>query len=222
MLTVLAALALLVQAPAAAPKQETTKPYIVGSRVTEEPRLSDLAGKEHALFSENKDKLVLLVFWSWKDPVSRLYAPRLAALQQRYPDKLALLLVDSNYDELVAGTDPVARMKQVLAAEKVTLPVYLDKENRLADDFHAVANAEAFLLDTNRVLRYHGGIDDDPRGERKGLEPQLWLEKALENVLAGEKVALPETRPAGRALNRATPSAKPAATPPAKGPARPH
>ena len=59
-------------------------------------RYLDLDGKEHKLFAENEGKALLVVFWSYRDPVSRFYAPALAELQDKYEGKLAIYLVNSN------------------------------------------------------------------------------------------------------------------------------
>lgn len=200
---------LCVQTPAAPPAAgappPVVKPYNVNVRIVEEIRLPDLEGKERALFEEHKGKALVFVFWSFKDPVSRFYAPHLAELEKRHAETLAIVLIDSNHDELVGGNDPIARLKEVVKAEKVTLPLLLDRENRLADDFHATANGQVFLVDANRIVRYVGGIDDDPKGDRRaqGIERRAWLEDALASVLKGERPALNQTRPSGRPIKRA-------------------
>lgn len=201
---------LLVQTPPAAPPPAGTpppvvKPYLVNVRIVEEIRLPDLDGKEHVLFEEFKDKALVFVFWSFKDPVSRFYAPHLAELQKQHADKLAIVLIDSNHDELVAGNDPLVRLREVVAAEKVTLPLLLDHGNRLADDFNATANGQVFLVDANHFVRYMGGIDDDPKGERRAqnIERRAWLEDALASMLKGERPAQNQTRPSGRPIKRA-------------------
>jgi len=192
-------------APGPAAPQPIVKPYRLQVRIVEELRLKDLAGRERVLFEEFKERALIVVFWSYKDPVSRFYAKELALLQERNADKVAVVLVDSNHDELVGGGDPLAKLREVVAKEKVTLPVLLDPDNRLADDFNAAANGQVFLIDANRFVRYLGGIDDDPKGERraKSIPVQNWLADALVSVLAGTPPAHPETRPAGRPIKRA-------------------
>lgn len=197
-------------APAATVPVPVVKPYRLANRV-EEIVLVDLDGKEHALFAENPGKALVIVFWSYRDPVSRFYAPELAALQARHAEKLAIVLVDANHDEIAVTGDPMATIKDVVRREKVTLPVLIDAGNRLADDFEAKANAQAFVLDANRFLRYHGGIDDDPKGERRkqGIPVLAKLGDALDAVLAGQTPEYPWTIPAGRPIKRA-PRSRPA------------
>ncbi len=198
------------QEPAAAPAA-SLKPYRIGTRVADEIVLSDLAGQEHRLFAENEGRALVLVFWSFQDPVSRSYVDELTRLQRAHAEALRVLLIDSNHDELVAGAvDPLDKVRRYFEEQEVELPLLLDRGNRVADDFGATANAQAFLLDANSVLRYQGGIDDDPRGERRKQEQPVraWLATALELVLRGEKLPASETwtRPSGRPIRR-TPDA---------------
>lgn len=200
-------------APVQAPPAQTpgteaglrTKPYTLDARVFEEPNLPDLDGKAHALFAENQGKALLLVFWSRKDPVSRYYLKELSELQRTRTETLTVVLVNSNHNELVSGGDPLAKLRETVAADKLTLPLLLDHGNKLADDFRATANAQVFLIDANRFLRYHGGIDDDPNGERakKKIPRSAWLEVALDQVLAGERPKANWTMPAGLPIKRA-------------------
>jgi hypothetical protein len=147
----------------------------------------------------------VIVFWSYRDPVSLYYAPVLAELQAKYAGTLALYLVNPNQDEIAGSGDAIGRMRAAVEREKVTLPVLIDRDNLLADDFQAKTNAQAFLIDANHILRYHGGIDDDPRGERKkkGIEVQQKLGLALDTVLKGEKPEYNWTIAVGRPIKRA-------------------
>jgi hypothetical protein len=70
--------------PAPKPEWPAVKPYKLNWRIEGELKLPDLAGQEHALFAENKDKVVVLVFWSYRDPVSLFYAPILSEMQAKY------------------------------------------------------------------------------------------------------------------------------------------
>ena len=216
MLLPLLASACLVCAQEAAPARPVApyKPYKLDNKVVEELRLPDLAGKEHALFAESEGKALVLVFWSYRDPVSRSYAKQLTALRDARADKVALYLVNSNADEIAGSGDPLARMREVVKAEGITLPLLIDHDNRLADDFAALANAQAFVIDAQHMLRYVGGIDDDPKGEKrkKELPVQAWFEGALDKALKAEKITDNWTRAAGRPLKRK------AKTPPAAEP----
>ena len=62
----------------------------------------------------------------------------------------------------------------------------------------------AFVIDANKVLRYKGAIDNDPRGEarKRGAEVHLLLEKAIEAALKGEKPLDDWTMASGRPIRR--------------------
>jgi hypothetical protein len=187
------------------------RPYNIGHRVAP-IALDDLQGKKRDLFAETEGKAIALVFWSLRDPVSRRYVPVLQELARIHSDKLAIYLVNANADEIVGGAaDPLDTIRRYLQDEKVTLPILIDRENRVADDFGATANVQVFLLDANRIVRYDGGIDDDPRGERKakGAEVNQALVKALETVLKGDVPEQAWLQPGGRPIKRA-PKAAPA------------
>jgi hypothetical protein len=201
--------------PTAAPGQEAAprpaiqgtvqKPYTLNSPIAE-LRLPDLAGKEHVLAGPKDERVLVLVFWSLRDGPSRFYVPELTRLAKAHGDRLALYLVDSNVDELVGGNaDPLDRVRKWFRDEQVKLTLLLDRDNVVADDFKAVANGQVFLVDGNHVLRYQGGIDDDPAGTRAaaGQPVTSWLEPALTSVLAGGLPEVPLTRPAGRPIKRA-------------------
>jgi thiol-disulfide isomerase/thioredoxin len=213
----LAAFPLPVQAAKPAPPTPVpiTKPYKLNLRTEDELSLPDLEGQLRSLYAEHPSQPIVLVFWGYRDPVSLFYAPHLAELAKRYAGKAGFYLVNSNYDELVSAGDALAKLREIVAREKVALPVLVDRDNRLADDFEATANGQVFLLDSNHFLRYHGGIDDDPRGERRkeGLEPRTWLENALNQVLAGERPKENWTRPSGRAIKRAPKDGVPSGSP---------
>jgi hypothetical protein len=181
------------------------KPYKLNWRIEGELTLPDLDGKARALFAESAGKVLVVVFWSYRDPVSLHYAGVLAELQAKYQDRLALYLVDSNQDEVAGSGDVLGQVRAAVERARVTLPLLIDRESVLADDFEAKTNSQAFLVDANRILRYHGGIDDDPRGFRakQGIPVLSKLGLALDTVLKGEKPEYPWTIAMGRPIKRA-------------------
>ena len=197
---------------------EPAKPWRVGSRVTEGIALPELDDPDAPDGAEDgprvvlpedppteDDPVVVLVFWSLRDPVARVYEKRLTALRDSYPARdVVLYLVESNHDELVSGVgDPLAKLRAFREETKLTLPILLDERNRIADDFAALTANHAFVLDRARVLRYAGGIDDDPKGAKGPAERRPWLKEAIEAALRGESPEHPVTRPTGRRIKRA-------------------
>ena len=69
----------------------------------------------------------------------------------------------------------------------------------MADAFGAMSTPHVFVLDSGRILRYKGRIDDS-RDPSKATYSDL--EYALEDVLAQKTVRVPETKPFGCAIVR--------------------
>lgn len=181
-----------------------SKPYQLNNPVLEF-RLPDLDGKEHELAGARDERALVVVFWSFRDGPSRFYVPALTKLRETHGERLALYLVNSNVDELVGGNaDPLDRLRKWVKDEHVTLTILLDRENVVADDFGAKANGEVFLVDGNHVLRYHGGVDDDPDGKKAeaGKPVATWLADALGSVLSGGLPEVPLTVFHGRQIKR--------------------
>src|SRR5262245_1693717 len=89
--------------PVTPPAWPAAKPYKLNWRIEGELTLPDLDGKPRPLFAESKGKVLVLVFWSYRDPVSLFYAPLLADLQAKHSERMALYLVDPNHDEIAGA-----------------------------------------------------------------------------------------------------------------------
>ena len=63
---------------------------------------------------------------------------------------------------------------------------------------------EVFLLDADRVIRYHGRIDDQYGvGFRRDKPARRDLEQALDELLAGKPITTPQTEVSGCPIERA-------------------
>jgi hypothetical protein len=184
---------------------EPAKPYKIGSRIEEEIVLVDLEGKPRRLLEETDrdEDLIVLVFWTLRDPLAHAYEERLTKLRDDFaPQGVKLFLVDSNHDELVSpASDPLEKIRAYVKETKLDLPILLDHGNRVADDFGALTSNHAFVIDRARWLRYSGGIDDDPKEELPERKP--WLRLGIEAALQGENAKDCITRPIGRRIHRA-------------------
>ena len=182
---------------------------IVGDRIRNPIELTDLQGRTHTLFPRRKvdRRVVVLVFWSLRDPISRRYVEQLGTLRADHArDPVDVYLVNSNHDEITsAWADPLERLRGFARDEELEIPMLIDPGNALADRFAAMSNNHAFVIDRGLIVRYAGGIDDDARGKRRarGQDVHPWLRDALEAVLKGVDPEQPLTRPAGRPIKRA-------------------
>src|SRR5437016_1921832 len=187
------------------PAQSATPPILkasektmVGHRVSNF-KLTDLEGRKVAL-SDFSDKRVIVLFVMGKGcPVANLYLTELRKLQDAYEKKgLQIVGIDSN--------SGVTREQLAEQARdfKVTFPVLHDPDQRVAQLLRLTRTAETLLLDKQRVVRYQGRIDDRFGYTHKRNQPRRRdLQEALDQVLVGELVTIPETEPVGCLITRA-------------------
>jgi peroxiredoxin len=167
-------------------------------RKVENFKLEDYRGTQHALADYAQSKAVVIVFLGTECPLARIYGPRLAELAAKYePQGVTFLGINSNRQDALSEIAAYARD----AGIKFT--VLKDAGNVVADQMGAVRTPEAFLLDQDRVIRYHGRIDD--RGGVGYLRAQIehnYLEDALGQLLAGEPIKTASTESVGCYIGR--------------------
>ena len=132
-------------------------------------------------------KAVVVVFLSTVCPYANSFSDHVAELGQRHRDVL-FVGINSNQFET---TEEVAEHAK---AHGLTFPIVRDEGARLADLLGAKGTPEAFLVDAQSRLRYHGWVQSKLRSPD--------LQRALDAVLAGTPVRLAETKAFGCAIDR--------------------
>lgn len=165
----------------------------VGDRIGDF-RLTDANGNSHTL-SGYPGRLVLIAFWSFKCPVALAYTERLRSLQDRYAGRgVAILAVDSSSNE------SAAEVRRNASNLGLSFPVLMDPDGALADRLGATHTPGVFILDRGGVVRYQGAIDNNKHPGDGGRIAHV--EEALDSLLAGRAVQLPETTPFGCTIRR--------------------
>ena len=144
-------------------------------------------------YSSLKGKVTAVIFFSTRCPMSNAFNYRRNILYHDFGDRVRFIVVDSNFNESLDEVRTYAR------ETGFDFPVYQDVNNQLADFLGAHSTTDTFVLDATGTTRYHGYIEDAPnpaRTTRQGLR------LALDAVLAGNPVAMPETRAVGCAIRR--------------------
>jgi peroxiredoxin len=91
------------------------------------------------------------------------------------------------------STEPAAEVKSHATDKGLTFTILKDDGNKIADRLGATRTPEAYVLDANMKLVYHGRIDNSQRVE--GITAND-LRDALDEMLAGKAV----TRTGGAAF----------------------
>jgi hypothetical protein len=143
-------------------------------------------------------RLLVVAFVSADCPVAELYAGRLATLSEEYvPRGVGFLALAPNERD---NCDALSRFS---IAHHLRFPVYRDLGAKLAGRLGVVRTPTVVLLDDRGAIRYRGRIDDQYAvGSRRAGPSRDDLAAAIEDVLAGRPVAVPETEAAGCPIER--------------------
>lgn len=161
--------------------------------------LTDAAGKTVRL-SDFTGKIVVL---EWTNPqcpfVQQHYHDRtMATLAEKYKDKRVVwLAVNSNNG---ATPDDLKKWSQ---ENHLAYPLLNDAEGTVAKAYDAKSTPDMFVIDKRGILVYKGAIDNDPDGD-KGPNKVNYVQKALDELLAGKTVSTPETKSYGCHVRQAS------------------
>jgi peroxiredoxin len=161
-------------------------------------QLPDAIGKDHSLADLGEARVVVVVFVGTECPLAKLYAPRLNHLAGEYADRgVRFVAVDSNLQ------DSPAEIAAFVKHHDLAFPMLKDSLNKVADEFGATRTPEAFVLDDQRVVRYHGRIDDQYGvGVAKAQPGRRDLALAIDELLEGKQIAQAEQPAVGCFIGR--------------------
>jgi peroxiredoxin len=176
---------------------EITTSSPVGRQISEFVS-NDFYGQPRALADYKNKRIVVIAFLGTECPLVKLYAPRLADLQQKYAERgVQFLGINANRQDTITSIAAYARLHHI------SFPILKDLNNRVADRFGALRTPEIYVLDRDRVIRYHGRIDDQYGvGYARKAASNDYLQIAIDELLAGKTVSKPETGVVGCFIGR--------------------
>jgi peroxiredoxin len=141
------------------------------------------------------NRAVAVIFIATQCPVSNAYNDRMAALGKEYAAKgIAVVGINSN------RTEPASEVAAHAKTHGFTFPVLKDDANKVADAYGATHTPEVFVVSPKGDLLYHGRIDESQNDPKHVTSPDL--RNALEAILAGKPVPVPETKAFGCSIKR--------------------
>ncbi len=175
-----------------------TSAEAVRDRLIADFELLDYRGKSQSLAEFQDAKLLVVAFLGTECPLAKHYGRKLGDLASEFRDRgVAFIGIDANVQDSLTEIAAYARRYEI------DFPILIDREQQVADAFGATRTPEVFVLDAQRVVRYHGRVDDQLGINVAKLEPQRAdLVTALEELLAGKSVSLPETPTPGCLIGR--------------------
>jgi peroxiredoxin len=166
----------------------------IGSKIPNY-QLPDASGEIRSLPSVSS-KATAIVFWAFKCPVALAYVDRVEELRKKYEGKGVQVLA------IASGTNETPEeVRANIANLKVSIPVLLDSEGNVAKKLGATHSPSVFIIDSTGTLRYKGAFDNSKRRDESGR--LSYTDDALDSILAGREVQVPETRPFGCSIRLA-------------------
>lgn len=160
--------------------------------------LDNCYGKPVSLDDFTSARAIAVVYLGTECPLAKLYGPRLSEIQKKYADQgVQIIGINSNKQ------DSLTEIAAYVHRHEIGFPMLKDPGNRIADAMGAERTPEVFLLDHDRVVRYHGRIDDQygvGYSKERGAKPELTV--AIDALLQGERIPMPETQAVGCYIGR--------------------
>ena len=173
---------------------EVPSPPAIGSTI-DEFTLPDVDGAEHSLKSLAGKNGTVLIFIAVQCPVSNAYNERMAKLAEDYKAKgINVIGINANVAE------DAAAVKAHAQEHKLSFTILKDPGNNIADKLGASVTPEAYFLDANNKLLYHGRIDNSRNPAQIETSD---LRNALDAALNGKPVEKTEARAFGCTIKRA-------------------
>lgn len=167
-----------------------TKTLKIGSLIPDF-NLPAIDGKNYSLESFKDKKILVVIFSCNHCPYVRAYEDRIIEIQKDYKSKGVEVIAINSNDAEKYPEDSFEEMKKRAAEKKFNFLYLRDEDQLVARSFDAAHTPEIFVFDGERKLVYHGKIDDNWQEEKKAKTK--YLRNALDELLEGKEVSIPET-----------------------------
>jgi peroxiredoxin len=172
---------------------ETLMAPAIGATI-EEFSLPDPDGKSHTLSSLKGKNGAVVIFISVQCPISNGYNERMTKLAEDYRTRgVNVIGINAN------SSDSADAVKEHAAAKHLNFTILKDPGNKVADLLGAQHTPEAYYLDANNKLLYHGRIDNSVKPEQVESHD---LREALDQALAGKPIQKPTSLAFGCSIRR--------------------
>ena len=162
--------------------------------------LPGIDGKTHSIKDYNSAKLLAIIFTCNHCPVAQMYEKRIKQLVADYNGRnVAFVVIMGNDDRAEKFSelgftdvgDSFQDMKVRAAYRSLNYPYLYDGATQsVTRKYGPTATPHIFIFDQQRILRYEGRIDSNPR---EALATKHEARSALDSLLAGKEVAVKDT-----------------------------
>ena len=162
--------------------------------------LTDVTEKKAVSLNQYSSiKGVVIIFTSNSCPFDQYYIKRIKNLSETFKGRIQFLLVNS-HPETEESEEAMSRYSH---EQNLMIPYLADKKQQVLSQFNARKSPEVFLLKNTTgkfTVVYHGMIDNNAQSESDVTE--YYLKDAMDELLAGDKIEVVETRPVGCSIRK--------------------
>jgi peroxiredoxin len=148
-------------------------------------------GKKHSLSDFSNKKILVIVFSCNHCPYVQAYEDRMIDFQREHAPKGVQLIAINSNETVHYPEDNFDEMVKRAKKKGFNFPYLRDDDQSVAEAFGATHTPEFFVFDHQRVLRYHGKMDDNYQSPTD--VKVHYLRDAVDALLAGKDVKQPET-----------------------------
>lgn len=162
--------------------------------------LPGIDGKMHSLKDYNSAKILAIIFTCNHCPVAQMYEKRIKQLVTDYQNRgVAFVVIMGNDDKAEKFSewgftdvgDSFQDMKLRAAYRHFNYPYLYDGATQaVTRKYGPSATPHIFIFDQQRILRYEGRIDSNPR---EALATKHEARDAINDLLAGKEIAVKDT-----------------------------
>ena len=162
--------------------------------------MMDVSDEKMSLKEVTSEQGLLVIFSCNTCPFVVMWEDRYAQLEEKCAETgLGMVYINSNQAKR-DGDDSVEAMKAHAKKMDYSYPYLIDENSALANAFGAKTTPHIYLFNKDNELVYKGAIDDNYKNIEAVKEP--YLLNAIDELLAGKKISLAETKAVGCSIKR--------------------
>jgi peroxiredoxin/Ca2+-binding EF-hand superfamily protein len=166
--------------------------------------LTDINDRKFSLSEYTDRQAIVIAFTNTTCPISKKYAPSLAAIERQYADRnVSFIYVNPT------SSDKPAAIQAAIANQGFTGPYVRDIDGVVASALGATHTTDVFVLDAKRTIVYRGAVDDQYGFEYSLDAPRNeYLKLAINATLDRRPLLIAATQAPGCPLEAAEASPK--------------
>ena len=161
-------------------------------------KLKNVDGTMKSPLDYKDAKGMIVVFTCNHCPFSQIYESRIIDLHKKFAPKGYPVVAINPNDPAVAPDDSFEEMQKRATEKKYPFDYLVDETQMTAKAFGAARTPHVFIVEKKsggNIIRYIGAIDDN--ADDAAAAKNRYVEQAVEALLAGKEVTMPETKAIG-------------------------